>query len=182
MLIRDICNQLLNQYRLTNTGTAKQTNLTTSLIRAKKVNDFNTGLKHFCFCSLLLKRRCRSVNRLIALCFGSRFIIYRFAKNVEHTSKCALTNRNRNRCACCNGIHPSYKSVSRSHGDTSYRIVTQMLCNLDCELCIITSRNFNRIVNFRKLSLLKLNVENRTDNLGNFTYYLICHLFVSSLS
>ena len=46
----DISNQLLNQDCLTYTGTTKQTNLTTLLIRAKKVYDLNTGLQQFCFC------------------------------------------------------------------------------------------------------------------------------------
>ena len=182
MLVRNVCDKLLNKNRLSYTGAAKQTNLTASLIRAEKVNDLDSCLKHLCGCRLLLKGRRGSVNRLVALCFRSRFVIYRFAKYVEHTSKCAFTNGNRNRCTCRNSVHPSYKSVRRPHGDTSYRIITQMLRNFDCQLCAVASCNFNCVIQLRKLSLAELHIKNRTDNLGNFTNYLICHLFVSSLS
>ena len=57
-----------------------------------------------------------------------------------------------------------------------------MLCNLDRQFCTITSCNLNGIVQLWELSLAELYIKNRTDNLGNFTNYLICHLFVSSLS
>ena len=55
MLIRDIGDKLLNQHRLTNTGAAEQTDLTTSLIRAEQVNDLDACLEHFCRCRLFLK-------------------------------------------------------------------------------------------------------------------------------
>ena len=48
VLCRDICDKLLNQYCLTNTGTTEQTDLTTLLIRAKQVNDLNTGFQNLC--------------------------------------------------------------------------------------------------------------------------------------
>ena len=181
MLCRNICNQLLNQYGLTNTGTAEQTDFSTLLIRAEQVNDLDTSLQKLCLCGLLLEFRCRPVNRLISLCFRSWFVVYGFAKYVEHTSKCVLSDRNCNRCAGRYGIHPSYKSVSRTHGDTPYCIITQMLCNLDCQFRSIVSGDFDRFIDFGKLSLTELNIEYRTDNLGNFTNCLICHLFVSSL-
>ena len=122
------------------------------------------------------------MNRLKSLCLWHRFVIYRFAKYIEHTPKCTLTNGNRDRRACRNSVHSSHQSVRRSHGDTSHCIITQMLCNLDRQFCTITSCNLNGIVQLWELSLAELYIKNRTDNLGNFTNYLICHLFVSSLS
>ena len=50
MLCSNISDQLLNQDCLTYACTTEQTNLTTLLIRAKKVYDFDTGLQQFCFC------------------------------------------------------------------------------------------------------------------------------------
>ena len=47
MLCSNICDQLLDQYGLTYTGTAKQTNLTSFLIRTQKVDYFDTCLKDF---------------------------------------------------------------------------------------------------------------------------------------
>ena len=44
MLGCDVTDQLLDQYGLTYTSTTEQTDLTTLLIWAKKVYDFDTGL------------------------------------------------------------------------------------------------------------------------------------------
>ena len=44
VLSGDVTDQLLDQDGLTYTSAAKQTDLTTLLIRAEKVNDFDTGL------------------------------------------------------------------------------------------------------------------------------------------
>ena len=57
MLCRNISDQLLNQDCLTYTGTAKQTDLSTFLVRAEKVNDLDTCLKDLCLCGLFLKAR-----------------------------------------------------------------------------------------------------------------------------
>ncbi len=182
MLIRDVRDQLLDQDCLAHAGAAEQTDLTASLVRAEEIDDLDPCLEHFRRRRLLLERGRWSVDRLVALCLRSRFVIYRFAKYVKHTSKCTLTHRNRDRRTCRNSIHPSHKSVSRSHGDTSHCIITQMLCNLDRQLSAITSCDLHCIVQLRKLPFAELHIKNRTDNLGNFTNYLICHLFVSSLS
>ena len=55
MLICNVRDQLLDQYCFAHAGAAKQTDLTTSLIRAEKVDDLDPGLEHLCRCRLLLK-------------------------------------------------------------------------------------------------------------------------------
>ena len=45
VLCRYVTDQLLNQNGLTNTGTAEQTNLSTLLVRAEKINDLDTCLQ-----------------------------------------------------------------------------------------------------------------------------------------
>ena len=44
VLSRDVVNQLLDQYGFTYTGSTEQTDLTTLLVRAEKINDLDTGL------------------------------------------------------------------------------------------------------------------------------------------
>ena len=55
MLSRNISDQLLNQYSLTNTGTAKESDLTSFCIWSQKVNDLNTRLEHLYDRTLFLK-------------------------------------------------------------------------------------------------------------------------------
>ena len=127
VLCRDITDQLLDQYGLTYTRTAEKSDLTTLLVRAQQVNDLDTRLQKFRLRSLLLEFRCRSVDRLIEYVRGRLDIVDRLSQNVEDTSQCIFTDRNRDRSACRNRIHTSHESVGRTHSDTSYRIVTQML-------------------------------------------------------
>ena len=98
--------QLLDQYGLTYTGTAEQTDLTTLLIRAEKVDDFDTGLKHF-----LLTVACSSnVGAFLWIgqyssSFGSVVLINRITQHIEHAAQCILSDRHADRCARCDCLH-----------------------------------------------------------------------------
>ena len=58
MLGGDISDKLLNKYGFTYAGTTEQTDLTTLLIRAEKVNDFDTCLKKLSLCGLFFESAC----------------------------------------------------------------------------------------------------------------------------
>ena len=79
MLGSDITDQLLNQHRFSYAGASEQSDLTTLLIRAEQVNDFNSRFQKFRFRRLLLKCRSRPVDRLISNSFRSRFVVYRLS-------------------------------------------------------------------------------------------------------
>ena len=57
MLRCNVGDQLLDQHRLSDTGTAKQTNLTALGVGCQKINDFDAGLQHLRHRALVLKRR-----------------------------------------------------------------------------------------------------------------------------
>ena len=67
MLGRDIVDQLLDQYGLTNTGTTEQTDLTTFCIRRKQVDDLDTCLKYLYDRALVFKARRISVDDPVLL-------------------------------------------------------------------------------------------------------------------
>ena len=88
-------------------------------------------------------------------CLNTRWwinLVNRISQNIEHTSKSILTYRNADRSACSDRIHSTYESVCRSHGDTSD--------------------------NIRQVAFCEFNIQNGTNNLGNFTY-IICHAIIS---
>ena len=175
----NITDQLLDKDSLAHPGAAKQTNLTTLLVGAEKVYDFDTGLQKFCFCCLLFKCRRRSVNRLVTHPFRCRFIVYWFSQYVENTSQCIFSNRYGNRCSGGNRLHPPYQTVGRTHGDTFNRIVTQMLCRFHNQFSPVFGRNMDCFINFRELPLTELDVQDSTDNLSDLSTVSFCHLFHS---
>ena len=55
MLGSNITNQLLDQYGFTYTGTTEKTDFTTLCVRSQQIDNLDTGLKHLCYGTLLLK-------------------------------------------------------------------------------------------------------------------------------
>ena len=106
------------------------------------------------------------MNRLITYAFRNGFIINGFTKYVKHTSQCIFSYRYGNGRTCCLRIHSSHQSVSRSHGDTSYRIITQMLCYLDCQIGTIRASDPDCFIDLWKVPFFELNIEYGTDNLS----------------
>ena len=176
MLCCNITDQLLNQYGFAYAGAAEQTGLTTLLIGAKQVNDFNTGFQHFRFCRLILKFRCAAVNRLKADALRHRFFVNRLTQYVEHASQSIFSHRNTDRSAGCDCFHSSAQTVCRTHGNTSYRIVSQMLGNFGNQLAAVLTLNPDRLIDQRKLTRLEANIQYGTDDLGDLTNILFCHL------
>ena len=69
----------------------------------------------------------------------------------------------------------SLKTVGGIHCDTFYDVVAHMLRYFNNKARAVVI-NFNGVVELRKMTFLKLYIDDRTDNLNNFTY--IAHEFV----
>ncbi len=119
------------------------------------------------------------MNRIILYALRYRLLINRLTENVEHTSKSILAYRYGNRCSGSNCIHPTNKSVGRSHCDTAYRIVTQMLGNLYNQFSTVFAGDFNCVVDFRKICLAEPDIKYGADNLCNLSYGCFLHGFFS---
>lgn len=169
MLCGNVLDQLLNQDCLTYTGTAKQTDLSTFLVRAEEINDLDTCLKDLCLCGLFLKARGFAVDRELFLRLRSFFIVDRLSQNIENSSKCLLTDRHHDRSTGRNGIHAADKTVGGTESDASYRIITEMLGNLNREDPAILCGDLNGVIDLRQPALGKFDIQNGTDDLSNFT-------------
>ena len=104
-------------------------------------------------------------------------LIDRITENIEQSAQCVLADRHGNRCAGCDGIHATDKSIRWSQSNTSYCIITQMLSNLYNQPAAVFQRNIDCFVNLRQITFLEFDIQNGTDNLSNFTNIITCHLF-----
>ena len=59
----------------------------------------------------------------VSVYLWSRFIVNRLSQHVEHTSQCCFTDRYSNRCAGTNRFHTTYKTICRSHRDTTNGVI-----------------------------------------------------------
>ena len=127
VLCGNVTDKLLDQHCLAYAGAAEQTDLSALLVGAEKIYHLDTCLQDLRLRGLLLKSRRFPVNRKILFHLWLLFIINRLTQNIEDTSQSILAHRNRDRRACSHGIHAADKAVRASHGNTSHRIITQML-------------------------------------------------------
>ncbi len=128
MLHGNVMNKLLNKYCLTNSGTTKQTNLTTLCIRLKKVNNLNTCLKNFYRNILLFEFWSRSVYVPSFLRFRNGFTtVNRITKNIKHTSDSSISNWNTDTSTSRCNFHVSGQSIAGSKDYTSNYTVSQHL-------------------------------------------------------
>ena len=83
MFCSNVGDQLLDQYRLTYAGAAKQTDLTTLLVRTQQVDYLDTCLQDLRFGGLLFKSRRFPVDRIIFFYGWWILFINRLTKDVE---------------------------------------------------------------------------------------------------
>ena len=115
------------------------------------------------------------MNRLIGNLRRSRFIINYFAKDIENTSQCLFSYRYCNRSSGCNCIHSPYKTISRTHGDTSHCIISKVLRYFHNQNTAVFGVYFNCFINFRQVALRELNIQYGTDDLSDFSDCCFCH-------
>ena len=100
-------------------------------------------------------------------------------RDIEDSSQCLFADRYGNRSACCDRIHSSYQSVSRSHGNTSDSIVAQMLCHFYNELLPFSPRSM-RIASLISGRLPSANLISSTAPITCVIFPIClfpCHLF-----
>ncbi len=104
------------------------------------------------------------------------FIIDCLTQNIEDTSQSVLAYRHRNGRSGSHGLHAADQTVSTAHGDTSHRIITQMLGYLSRQAAAVFCGDLDRLIDLRQFSLAELDIQNRTDDLCDLTNVLLCHL------
>ena len=118
-------NQLLNEYRLTYTGTTEQSRLTTFGVRSEKVDNLDTGLVDHLSRRLLGERRRATDNRVASLRFDLLTAVDHFTQYVEHPTQCFRSDRYGNGSAGVRHRHSPTQSVGGSHCETSNPVVSE---------------------------------------------------------
>ena len=94
-----------------------------------------------------------------------RLFVNRFSEDIENSSECLFSHRNIYRSSGICSFSTSHKTVGAAHGNAAHYVITNMLRNLDNKFFTVIV-DFKRILQLRKLSLIKTYVNDRTDNLS----------------
>ena len=115
---------------------------------------------------------------LLAVCYLFT-VVDCFTDNVEDTSEHFFTDRYFDRCAGSNSFHTANKAFTHVHRDRTDTSVTEVSGNFKNQTVLGTfyvPLNFDCFIDCWKFSL-KININNRTNYLGNFTYHHFLQLF-----
>ena len=178
MLGSNITNQLLNQHSLADTGTTEQTDLTTLCIGCQQIDNFNTGLQHLYYRTLLFEGRWISVDNPMFLSFQGFSTVDGLSQYVEQSAQCLITYRHLNSFSGSNDIHILAKSFTGTQHDAANGIVANMLCHFHDQTLAFTVY-FQGILDKRKIIVLELYVYNRSHDLDDLT--MIFFLYVIQL-
>ncbi|MNN16394.1 hypothetical protein D3C81_1295300 [compost metagenome] len=171
VFVRDVTDQFLDRYGLTYAGAAEQADFTALRIRSQQVDDLDPGFQHFRLRRQFIELRRFAVNRIFQFGSGCAFLVDRFAEHVKHAAERCFSDRNRNRRSQVDRFRTAHKAVRRGHGDTTNEVVAQMIGSFQNQRRLaVLLLNFYSVEDFRQLTALKFDVNNRTHYADNASF------------
>jgi hypothetical protein len=164
----DVVNQLLNEHGLTDTGTTEETNLTTTSVGGKKVNNLDTSDENLSSGGLLSELGSLSVDGGILGGLDGATLVNGVTSDVNDTTKGARADRDGDGSASVTGGSTTSETLGTIHSNGTDDILTQVLSNLENELLAVVL-GLNGVENGGKLLTLELHVDDGTDDLVNLS-------------
>eukprot|EP00117_Sycon_ciliatum_P024120 scpid82748/ scgid4581/ len=171
MLLGDVVDQLHDQHSLSDTGTTKQSDLASLGVWGKKIDDLNTSDQKFGSGTLFGEGWGFSVNGSELLSSNWSSFINGFSNNVDNSAESFWADRYFNRIASVCDFLSTHKTLSGIQSNGSNVASSQVLGNFKDET-MVCSLNLKCVKNWRK-GTIKLDINNGSDNLRNFSNKLI---------
>src|SRR5258706_2889727 len=96
------------------------------------------------------------------------------ADDVDDATERGLADRYRDRLAAILRAHPAHHAVGGLHGDRAHAVFAEVLLHLADDVhrnagLLTGVHDAHRVVDFRKVALVELDVDDRTDDLSDFS-------------
>src|SRR5262249_59416846 len=130
VLLGDIADQLLDEDRLADSGTAEQADLAALGVGGEQVDDLDSSLQDLLGRSQVLDLGGGPVDRPTLLHLDLRALVDRFPQQVEDAAERLLADRDRDRCARVDDPVAALHPVCRVHCDGADAVVTEVLLDL----------------------------------------------------
>ena len=179
VLLGDVVDQLLNENGLADAGAAEQAGLAALRVRLEQVDDFDAGLENLDVRRLLVEPRRITMDRPVLLRVDRTFVVDRFAEDVEDAAEGLAADGDGDRTAGVDGLHAAHHSVRRLHGDAAHLALADVVGDFGddvdrhlAELAVVDDAD--RVVDRRKVTLIELDVERRSDDLDHLADLVLC--------
>ena len=169
---RDVVDEFLNEYGLTDAGAAEKPDLAAPAVGREKVDDLDARLEDFDFRRLLDELRGRPMDGRAHLGLHRGAVVDRVTDDVENAAEALGPDRHRDGAARVSYGHSAHEPVGRVHRDGADRVFTEMLRHLEREVVLRVRnagiRQFEGVEDLRQFAVGELDVDDVTDDLDDF--------------
>ena len=164
MGLRDVVNELLDQHSLADTSTAEETNLSTTCVGGKKIDDLNTRLKDLSSRGLLHERVRVGMNGGQLDTLDRTPLVNGLANDVHNTAEGSSANGDLDGGTRVDHLLTADETLGTVHGNGADRVLTQVGGDLEDETTTVEVDNLECVEDRRKVLRLKLNVNDGTND------------------
>lgn len=159
MGLGNVVNQLLDEDGLSDTSTTEETNLTTSGVRGKEIDNLDTGLEDLSSGRLLGEGRRLGVNGEVLGGLDGSTLVNGLTTDVDNSTKGTSADGDSDGGTSVSDGGTSDKTLSTVHSNGSDGVLTEMLSNLEDELALaVTTLDGQGVENSGEVILLELDI------------------------
>ena len=167
---RDAGDQLGENDRLAETGTAEQPGLATADERRQQVDDLDARFEQLGLGRQVAERRRIAVDRPMFVGVDRTAAVDRVADDVEHAAERRLADGHRHRAAGVDALLAADQTVGAAQRDAAHAAAAEVLLHLAGEVdlhALVLGDDLHGVVDRRQLIFGELDVERRADDLGD---------------
>ena len=164
MGLGDVVDELLNQHGLSDTGTTEETNLSSTSVGSKEIDDLDTGLENLGGGGLVNERRGVGVDGRELDTLDRTTLVNGLANDVHDTAEGGGTNGNHDGVTSVDDLGAANETLGTVHGNGTDRVLTKMGGNLENETAAREVLDLQGIENGRKVVSFKLDVNDGTND------------------
>ena len=164
MSFGDVVDELLDEHRLADTGTTEETNLATTSVGRKEIDDLDTGLQDLSSSGLLDERRGVGVDREELDALDGTTLVNGLANDVHDTAEGRGADGDTDGGTGVNDLLATDETLGTVHGNGADRVLTKVSGDLEDETTTVEVNDLERVENGRKVLRLELHVDDGTDD------------------
>jgi hypothetical protein len=160
----DVVDELLNEHGLADTGTSEETNLATTSVRGKEVDDLDAGLEHLGGGRLLDERGRVGVDGKHLVALDGATLINGLTNDVHDAAERALADGDEDGGAGVDDLLATDETLGTVHGDGTDGVLTQVGSDLEHETAPVEVLDVERVQDLGEVLRVELDVDDGTND------------------
>lgn len=164
MGLGDVVDELLNQHGLADTSTSEETNLSTTGVGGKKIDDLDTGLEHLSGRGLVDESRRVGMDGLAGNTLDRTPLVDGLTNDVHDTTKSVTANGNLDRSTSVDDLLATDETLGTVHSNGTDGVLAQVRRDLEDETTTVEILDLKGVEDRGKVVGVELNVDDGTND------------------